>query len=63
MEGQRNHAVALHWTLHGYILANAGKPDKLILEPLNFADDHVLYCYGQKGAIFKNWPDALSLNF
>ena len=32
-----------------------GKSDKLVLEPLNFADDHVRHCYGRKGAIFENW--------
>ena len=35
-------------------------PDKFVLEPLNFADDCVRYCYGRKGAIFENWPDTLA---
>ena len=39
-----------------------GKSDKLVLEPLNFADDHVRHCYGRKGAIFENWPDTLFVN-
>ena len=33
--------------------------DKLVLEPLNFADDRVRCCYGRKGAIFENLPDTL----
>ena len=32
------------------------------MEPLNFADDRVLCCYGRKGAIFENWPDTLFVN-
>ena len=36
-----------------------GKPDKFVLEPLNFADDRVRCCYGRKGAIFENWPNTL----
>ena len=39
-----------------------GKPDKLVLEPSNFADDRVRYCYDRKEAIFENWPDTLSVN-
>ena len=32
------------------------------MEPFNFADDCVQCCYGQKGAIFKNWSDALFID-
>ena len=38
------------------------KPDKLVVEPLNFADDMVRSGNCQKRAVFKNWSDALSIN-
>ena len=39
-----------------------GKPDKLVLEPLNFADDIVRDGNCRKRAIFKNWSDTLFIN-
>ena len=39
-----------------------GKPNKFILEPLNFADDMVRGCNGRKRAVFKNWSDTLFVN-
>ena len=50
-----SHAIALHQC----ILVTQGKPNKFVLEPLDFADDCVLSCYGRKGAIFENWLDTL----
>ena len=35
---------------------------KFFLEPLNFADHRLRCCYGQRGAIFENWPDTLFVN-
>ena len=43
-------------------MSQEGKPDKFVLEPLNFADDCVRCCYGRKGAIFENWPDTLFID-
>ena len=39
-----------------------GKPNKLVLEPLNFVDDIVLGGNGQKRAVFKYWSGALFIN-
>ena len=39
-----------------------GKPNKFVLEPLNFADDVVRDGDGRKTAIFKNWSDTLFVN-
>ena len=39
-----------------------GKPNKLVLEPLNFADDIVRGGNCRKRAVVKNWPDALFIN-
>ena len=38
------------------------RPDKFVLEPLDFAEDRVRCCYGRKRAIFENWPDTLFVN-
>ena len=38
------------------------KPNKPVLEPLNFADDIVRGGNCRKRAIFKNWSDALFIN-
>ena len=58
MECQRSHGAALGRC----ILVNEGKPNKLVWDPLNFADDIVRGCNCQKRAIFKNWSDALFIN-
>ena len=39
-----------------------GNPNKLVLEPLNFADDIVQDGNGRKRAVFKNRSDALFIN-
>ena len=39
-----------------------GKPNKFLLEPLNFADDVVRGSNCQKRAVLKNWSDALFIN-
>ena len=39
-----------------------GKTYKFDLEPLNFADDIVRSSNSRKGAVFKNWTDALLVN-
>ena len=40
-----------------------GKPNKFILELLNFADDVVRGCNGRKrAAVFENWSDTLFVN-
>ena len=39
-----------------------GKPNKLVFESLNFADDIVRGGNGQKKAVFKNRSDALFIN-
>ena len=39
-----------------------GKPNKFVLELLNFADDIVRGDNGRKRAVFKNWSDALFIN-
>ena len=36
--------------------------DKFVLEPLNFADDCVRFCYCRNRAIFENWPDTLFID-
>ena len=45
-----------------YFGKRKGKPDKLVLEPLNFADDMVRGGNCRKGAVFENWSDALFIN-
>ena len=51
--GQRSHAAAL---------GGQGKPNKFVLEPLNFADDVVRDGDGRKRAVFRNWSDTLFVN-
>ena len=58
MEGQWSHGAA--W--YRCILVNVGRPNKLVLEPLNFADDIVRGSNCRKRAVFKNWSDALFIN-
>ena len=40
-----------------------GKPNKFVLELLNFADDVVQDGDGRKRAVFKNWLDTLFVNW
>ena len=58
MEGQRRHEAA--WSK--CILVKEGKPNKLVLEPLNFADDMVRGDDGRKRAVFKTRSEALFIN-
>ena len=39
-----------------------GKPNKFVLELLNFADDVVQDGDGRKRTVFKNWSDTLFVN-
>ena len=43
-------------------LVNEGKPNKLVLESLNFADDIVRGSNCRKRTIFKNWSDTSFIN-
>ena len=39
-----------------------GKPNKFVLEPLNFADDIIRSDNGQNRAVLKIWSDALFID-
>ena len=45
-----------------YFGKTQGKPNKFVLDQLNFPDDYVRSCCGRKGAIFENWPDTLFID-
>ena len=46
----------------GVFWQTKGKPNKFVLEPLNFADDKVRSDNGRNRAVLKNWSDALFID-